>query len=158
MSEKAKKDISKWKVVIIGIGFVIGVVMLIFGGRGGDSKAEPQDNGIESYRAALESELESLCEAMTGGDVEVFVTLDGGFSYSYALDSRGGVVTVGSGSSESALVESVLMPAISGVGIVYSGVESSERERALLELVSSSLGVGANKIFIIGTKKSAGQS
>ena len=152
MSEN-KKDTAKWRVAIIGIGFVLGVALLLFGG-GGSSGEEPKIDGTESYRAALEDELEALCEAMVGADVQVFVSLESGFSYNYALDSRGGVVTVGSGSSESALIENTFMPAVSGVGVVYSCAQSAVLEERLSSLLSSALGIGTNKIFIIGSKKS----
>ena len=151
------KDTAKWRVAIIGIGFVIGVALLLFGG-GAEEKSAPMSDSAESYRASLEEKLELLCESFTGGEVSVFVSLEGGFSYSYAPDSRGGVVTVGSGSSESALVESTEMPRVAGVGVVYSGAENARLEGELLGLVSSSLGVGTNKIFIISSKKSAGLS
>ena len=144
MADKGQRDISKWKVAIIGIGFVIGLAMLVLGGADSD-RQEKQEDELESYKNAVESKLENICEAMIGGDAEVFVSYEEGFSYSYALDSRGGVVTVGSGSSEKALVSSVAMPKISGVGIVCGG--SRYDESKLLELVSSSLGIGKNKIF-----------
>ena len=146
-----KEDISKWKVAIIGIGFVLGVAMLVFGGRGNGGE-EVKGDSLEEYRLCVESELVELCSAVTGSEVSVFVCFEGGFSYGYALDSRGGVVTVGSGNSERALVESVTMPRVSGVGIVYRGVG---REGELLELVSSSLGIGKNKIFITDAKKAS---
>lgn len=149
-----QKNISKWKIAIIGVGFVIGLAMLVFGGGG--EKVEVNEDSADVYREMLEVNLEALCEAMSGSDVEVFVSLEGGFSYSYALDSRGGVVTVGSGSSETALVESTQMPRISGVGVVCDtdGVDKGR----LIELISSSLGIGTNKIFIAEAKKTAGQS
>ena len=156
MSDKAQKDISKLKVAIIGIGFVIGLALLAFGGGGNSSKSEIKKDDADMYRQTLENKLEVLCEAMTGSEVEVFVSLEEGFSYSYALDSRGGVVTVGSGSSEKALVESVFMPEVSGVGVVCLG--GGYDENGLVELISSSLGIGANKIFITDAKKIAGQS
>ena len=59
---------------------------------------------------------------------------------------------------EKALVEDTFMPKISGVGVVCSGSVGSEVENSLTELISSALGVGKNKIFIIGSKKSAGGS
>lgn len=155
MSDKTQKDISKLKVAIIGIGFVIGLALLAFGG-GRTEKSEIKKDDAGEYREALEDKLEALCEAMTGGNVEVFVSLEDGFFYSYALDSRGGVVTVGSGSSETALVESVFMPSVSGVGVVCSGGDFDEKR--LMELISSSLGIGTNKIFIADTKKMVGQS
>lgn len=143
-----KKEISRSRVAIIGIGFVLGLAMLVLGGRG-ETEAPKSDNP-EEYRSAVESELEELCRAAVGGDVRVYVSLDGGFSYGYALDSRGGVITVGSGGSERAVVESVEMPSIGGVGMVFEG-DCDENE--LLELVSSALGIGKNKIFITNAKK-----
>ena len=154
---KERKDMSKWRVAIIGIGFVIGAALLLFGG-GGDKSEEVVRDTATAYRAELEEGLESLCERLTGGEVEVFVSLESGFSYSYALDSRGGVVTVGSGSSEKALVEKELAPSVSGVGVVCSSALSAEREKELMELVSSALGIGKNKIFIIGAKKTVNKS
>lgn len=146
----AQKDITKWKVAIIGIGFVLGIAMLVFGGRGDEVK-EVKGDSVEEYRLAVEDGILELCQRVTGGEVSVFVSFEEGYSYAYALDSRGGVVTVGSGSSERALVESMEMPKISGVGIVCAGGNQSE----LLELVSSTLGIGKNKIFIVDTKKAS---
>ena len=151
--EKGQKDISKWRVAIIGIGFVIGAAFLLFGG-GDKTVNEAKSDTAAEYRAEIEEGLELLCKKMMGDEVEVFVSLGGGFSYSYALDSRGGVVTVGSGSSERALIENTVMPEISGVGIVCSDRLDSEVEKDLMELVSSALGIGKNKIFIVGAKKS----
>ena len=147
----AQKETAKWKVAIIGIGFVLGVAMLIFGGRGNEGEEVKADSADE-YRLLIESGLEELCSAVTGSEVKVFVSFEEGYSYAYALDSRGGVVTVGSGNSERAIVESVAMPKIGGVGIVYRGTAN---EGELLELVSSALGIGKNKIFIVGAKKAS---
>jgi hypothetical protein len=61
---------------------------------------------------------------------------------------------VGSGSNEYALVERVFMPKISGVGAVYFGTKDLALESKLTELISSSLGIGKNKIFIIESKNS----
>ena len=155
MSEKSKKDISKWKAAIIGIGFVLGAVMLVFGG-GGDREPEAKSDDLLAYREGIEEELTKLCNEACGGRVQVFVSFDEGFSYGYALDSRGGVVTVGNGSSEKAVVESVAMPTVSGVGIVC--IDGNCNENSLLQLVSSSLGIGMNKIFIINAKNNVGQS
>ena len=156
MSDKIKKDISKQKVAIIGIGFVIGVAMLIFGGNAEPKKNETRDDSLEEYREMVEEKLEALCEAMTGCEAEVFVMLEEGFSYVYALDSRGGVITVGSTGSKEAVIETVLMPRVSGVGVVCE--EKGFDEAGLLDLISSSLGIGKNKIFIADRKKSFAQS
>ena len=106
MAEKGKKDIGKTRVAIVGVGFVLGVLLLVFGAGGGEKTQVKADDAAE-YRSVVEKELVALCENMLGEKVDVFVSLESGYGYSYALDSRGGVMTVGSGSSESALVERV---------------------------------------------------
>ena len=146
---------SKWKVAVIGIGFVLGAVMLLFGGGEG-REAEVKSDDVAVYREKMEEDLTRLCNEACGGRVQIFISFEDGFSYGYALDSRGGVVTVGSGSSEKAVVESVAMPTVSGVGIVC--VDGTCNENSLLELVSSALGIGMNKIFIMDAKKNVGQS
>ena len=152
-----KKEIGRSRVAIIGVGFVLGVLLLLFGG-GENEKRQVVSGDAAQYRSLVESEITELCENMLGERADVFISLGSGYGYSYALDSRGGVMTVGSGSSESALVERVDMPEISGVGVVYFGEQTPEIERRLVELISSSLGVGSNKIFIIGAKKPTSQS
>ena len=153
--KEIKKDAAKGRVLVIGIGFVIGVALLLAGGQGGESP-EITDDNAEAYRISLESELEALCEALADGEVKVFLSLEGGYTYTYAPDGRGGIVTVGSGSSEKAIIEGSFAPKVSGVGVVYFGAKSPALEGELTELVSSALGVGKNKIFIIASKKMQG--
>ena len=147
-----KKDTAKWRVAIIGIGFVIGVALLLAGGTGTEKEKIDTDS-TEAYRLSLEAELEELCEALVGEEVKVFLSLEGGFSYVYAPDQRGGIVTVGSGSSEKAIIERSCAPKVSGVGVVYFKERSPNLEGELSGLISSALGVGTNKIFIIASKK-----
>ena len=151
MSEKNPKDITKSKVAVIGIGLIIGIALLLFGG---ETPKEEKSESAEDYRAAIEASLERICQSAAGGEVRVFVSIDEGYSYVYADDGRGGVVSVGSGSNEYALVERVFMPKISGVGAVYFGTKDLALESKLTELISSSLGIGKNKIFIIESKNS----
>lgn len=150
MSDKIQKDISKKrKLIVVCLGFVIGIALLIF--SGGESRApENEENEFDVYAAEISKSLEELCKSLLECDVNVFVSFESGFAYNYALDSRGGVVTVGSGSSETALISSVTMPKIAGVGIVYGGNLNDESE--ILELISSALGIGKNKIYITCAK------
>ena len=148
-----KKDNAKWRVAIICIGLIVGIALLALGGEG--AKSDVKTDSAEEYRAMLESELCGICSELAGTEVWVFVSLAGGYSYSYALDSRGGVLTVGNGSGESAVVEGSRSPAVAGVGIVYRGAQNTELESRLTELDSSSLGIGSNKIFAVSSKKSA---
>lgn len=140
------------KLVIAAVGLCLGVAMLLFGSFGGTgSTAEESDEVLsaESYRRELENALTSLCGSVRGaGKVSVFITLSGGYEYVYSTDERGECVTVGSGSSERAVVESVRSPEIRGVGIVCSGADDPAVAAALCDLISSTLGIGSNRIFI----------
>ena len=153
---ESKRGNAKWRIMILGLGLLVGVALLILGGDG--AKGEVRVDAAEEYRIMLEGELGRLCSQLIGTEVSVFVSLEGGYSYSYALDSRGGVLTVGSGGGESAVVESSKSPVVSGVGIVYNCEQSAYLDGRLTELVSSALGIGCNKIFAVGSKKSALQS
>ena len=80
------------------------------------------------------------------------VTLSGGYEYVYARDGDGDCVTVGSGSSERAVVEEVCAPRIVGVGVVCAGAEDPLVRQQLVELVCSSLNVAANRIVVTAGK------
>ena len=141
----------KMAIAVIGLG--LGVVLLLFGSFGGLGSGEEAEEvaafDAEVYREQVEERIARLCSAVRGaGKVHVFVTLSGGYEYIYSVDDKGECVTVGSGSSEHAVVEQIRAPEIAGVGIVCTGASQSAVREALLELVSSSLGIGTNRIVV----------
>lgn len=152
MSREETKKGNIQKIAIAAVGLCLGVALLLFGSFGGTEKAVEECDEIrsaEAYRAELEQTLTALCASVRGaGKVSVFVSLSGGYEYVYSTDERGECVTVGSGSSERAVVESVRAPEIRGVGIVCDGADDPAVSVALCELVCSALGIGSNRVFI----------
>ena len=92
---KSMKKSGKLAVALVGI--LLGALLLFFGNRAGKDTADPIPNtppeasvpSAEAYRAELESRVRSLCSRVVGvGEVEVMITLTGGFEYVYATDTR----------------------------------------------------------------------
>ena len=156
------------RLVVARICVVVGALLLIFGGRIGkdtasntpDAPPEASTRTAEEYRAELETRMEAICSRVAGvGEVEVVVTLEGGFSYVYATNRKttsGGeslsYVTVGSGDRESLVYLSEKAPAILGIGVVCTGGMDPTVRREVTALLSAAFGVGSNKIYVTGRK------
>ena len=161
---KTMKKSGRLAVALICV--VVGALLLIFGGRiGKDTASNTPDappaastRTVEEYRAELESRMEAICSRVAGvGEVEVVVTLEGGFSYVYATNKKttsGGetlsYVTVGSGDRESLVYLSEKAPAILGIGVVCAGGMDPTVRREVTALLSAAFGVGSNKIYVTG--------
>lgn len=152
MSREEQKKGNVKRLALAAVGLCLGVALLLFGSFGGTGETGESGDEIlsaEAYRAALEQTLTALCSSVRGaGKVSVFITLAGGYEYVYSTDSRGECVTVGNGSAERAVVESVRVPEVRGVGIVCDGADDPAVAAAICELVCSSLGIGSNRVFI----------
>jgi stage III sporulation protein AG len=164
---KSMKKSGKLAVALIGV--LIGASLLLFGNRLGGSKdntAAPEAptavsaRSAEEYRAELEARMEEICRQVAGvGEVDVAVTLDGGFSYVYATDKKTTVggesltyVTVGSGDGETLVYLSEKAPAVVGIGVVCTGGMDPTVRREVTSLLSAAFGVGSNKIYVTGRK------
>lgn len=152
MSREETKKGNIRKLALAAVGLCLGVALLLFGSFGGTEKATEDGDEIRSaevYRAELEQTLTALCASVRGaGKVSVFVALSGGYEYVYSTDERGECVTVGSGSSERAVVESVRAPEIRGVGIVCDGADDPAVAAVLCDLICAALDIGSNRVFI----------
>ena len=166
-SERCMRSMKKsGKLAVAILLLAAGALLLLFGNRGGkdttpampDGPTEEAARSVEEYRAELESRMEVICSRVAGvGQVEVVVTLDGGFSYVYATDKKttsGGetvsYVTVGSGDKESLVYLTERPPAIVGIGVVCTGGMDATVRREVTALLSAAFGVGSNKIYVTG--------
>ena len=155
------------KLAVILLFVALGAVLLLVGNRAGkDTDTGSSDPPVtstrtaEEYRAELESRMEAICADVAGvGEVDVVVTLEGGFSYVYATDRKTNVggeslsyVTVGSGDRESLVYLSEKAPAIVGIGVVCTGGMDPTVRREVTSLLSAAFGVGSNKIYVTGHK------
>ena len=92
-----------------------------------------------------------LCESVGGvSDAAVMVSFSRGYLLEYATDAEGDPLTVGSGSSEGTVYSTLSPPAVTGVGIVCRGGGNAEVQRVLIELVSTTRGIPASRVYIAG--------
>ncbi|MBP3572421.1 MAG: hypothetical protein J6M42_10725 [Clostridia bacterium] len=166
--ERCVTSMKKSGKLAVALLFVaLGAILILFGSRAGkdtdNSTPEPpvpSARTAEEYRAELEARMEAICADVAGvGEVEVVVTLEGGFSYVYATDKKtnaGGeslsYVTVGSGDRETLVYLSEKAPAIVGIGVVCTGGMDPTVRREVTALLSAAFGVGSNKIYVTGRK------
>ncbi len=163
VSDFYKKSNKKWyKFIIIAIGGGLGIMLLVIGG--GFGKSENADlsatylptDGADEYAEMLEERVAEICSGVSGaGNVSVFVSLKGGYRTVYAIDSQANssgykneIVMSGSGSGKQAVVTAYENPEIAGVGIVCSGGDNPHVQNQIISLVSASLGISTNKIFV----------
>ena len=158
--EENKKSVKG--IALAAVGLCLGVALLLYGSFGGTEKKTVEEGEemllIETYREELETALAALCASVRGaGRVSVFVTLESGYEYVYATDTRaaaGGTtttyVTVGSGSGESLVYITQKPPEIVGIGVVCEGGMDPTVRQEITALLSAALGVGSNKIYVTG--------
>ncbi len=138
-------------------GLVCGIFLLVLGSSMQQSESVAsvpygEDvSALQEYEKALEKEIAALCNEVAGvGQCEVMVHLQGGTRVVYATDEKGKPVAVGSGSSEQALPSTLLSPEIAGVAVVCRGGSSPAVQQTLTELISTALGISANRVSIAG--------
>lgn len=169
MSEKINNKENKWqKFIFIFIAGIIGVLLIVLGnsfndGKDSDISADgegelPRD--ADAYAAVLEERVKGICSQISGvGNVDVFVSLKGGYRTVYAIDSqatssgyRNEIVMSGGGSDKKAVITSYENPEIGGVGIVCSGYCDDKVRAKMISLVSAALDIGTNKIFVVSAQ------
>ena len=163
MSDFYKKSNKRWyKFIIIAVGGGLGILLLLLGsGFGRSENADVSANvlpteGADAYAKMLEGRIAEICSGVSGaGQVSVFVSLKGGYRTVYAIDSQSNasgykneIVMSGSGSGKEAVVTAYENPEIAGVGIVCAGGDSPRVQEQIISLVSASLGISTNKIFV----------
>ena len=161
-----KKSGKLWIVIL---GAAIGLGLLVLGsfdfpfGKKTEQQAptaNSEHSELQAYRQELSREIAQLCEQVQGvGQVQVVVTLSGGYEYVYACDVQSksdadsnmweeSYVIVGSGSSQSPVLLLRRQPSIAGVGIVCRGGGDPAVQNELVALVSATFGIGTNKIHV----------
>lgn len=163
VSEFYKKSNKRWqKIILIAIGGGLGIALLLLGGGFGKSAGDdataaalPTDSA-DAYAEMLEERVADICSGVSGaGRVSVLVSLKGGYRTVYAIDSqstssgyKNEIVMSGSGAGREAVVTAYENPEIAGVGIVCAGGDDPRVQKEIISLVSASLGISTNKIFV----------
>ncbi|MBE6702112.1 MAG: hypothetical protein E7585_01705 [Ruminococcaceae bacterium] len=140
-------------------GLLLGVLLLLFGSGAFDNQREAavkegeweSANDLAAYQAALEKEIEGICEAVHGvSSAQAMVTLGSGYRLVYEKDAKGDPAVVGSGSSEAAVYHTLQPPAVIGVGVVCKGGDDPHLQKRLIDLLSTTLGIATNRVCVIG--------
>ncbi len=146
---------SKGKLWVLALGAFVGVLLLLYGSSSDSTPAtaEKGERDLNQYAAELERKLEELCSNVEGvKNAKAAVSFESGFEYVYATNGDK-TLTVGNGSSESAVIVTEIPPVIGGIGIVCKGGSNPEVQRRLIELISAVYGVSSNKIYITEAQK-----
>lgn len=153
---------ARGKLWLLVGGVLAGVFLLLVGSGVGTENKSASTNESETalqedaadltaYEDKLENELEALCESVTGvGKVDVMVTLGSGCRVVYVTDGNGEIATTGTGSAQKAIYRTLQPPTVVGVGIVCKGGDNPHVQRALVDLVSTTLGITTNRVFVTG--------
>ena len=148
---KFKGSVKPWMIVA---ALMVGVAMLVLGGQ--EKKSEVKGEGgseLIAYSKEVEAKILELCSRVEGvKNVSVAVSFESGFEYVYATDGDK-TLTVGSGSSESAVRVTEKPPTISGIGIVCTGGGDPRIQQKLINLISAAYGISSNKIYITEAQK-----
>ena len=166
MKNENNNENKSLKIILIIFGVVLGVGLLLYGNyaeKFNEKEANKDDESLQgasmdadAYAREAEERIASLCGNIRGvSNVRVAVTLSGGYNAVYAQNSQSGgsgyrneFVLTGSGSSEAPLLVGYSVPQISGVGIVCKGGGDPKVRQEVISLVSATLGVSSNKIYV----------
>jgi hypothetical protein len=153
---------AKGKLWLLVGGVVAGVFLLLVGGGVGTERKSTDTSDTEAliyedaedlaaYEKRLESELGAMCESVAGvGQAEVMVTLGSGCRVVYVTDENGEIATTGTGSAQRAVYRTLQPPTVVGVGVVCKGGDNPHVQRALTDLISTTLGITTNRVFVTG--------
>lgn len=132
-----------WQLVLLGGLFLIGVLLMLFGGSfGSNGTVSDSGGGWESYILLLEEKAGRLCSQVAGiSDVTVAVSLSQGVEYVYADGEEGY-------GSRAAVLLTERPPQISGIGVVCRGADDPRAKETLIGLLSAAFGVGSHRIYI----------
>lgn len=142
------KTLNRKSIIFIVIS-VICVILLLVLGQDND-KVEPLDR---AYESELEEKLCTLISKLDGvSDVKVMVTMECGTEYVYAQDMENNADSERSqyysAGDEEALLLKEIYPVVRGVAVVCDSVSPAATKATVIELVSSVLGLSANRIFV----------
>ncbi len=156
---RLKQDKRVLFIIILGVA---GMLLILLSGAGGEKAAEANNNEADvfSVQSRTEKKLETLLESVKGaGKVKVMVTVDSLEEKIYAVNTEtesspdgysfsDEYVLIEQSGDDGGLVIKVTAPVIRGVGITCEGAESAGVKEEIIRLVSASLGIPVNRIWV----------
>ncbi|MBO5396392.1 MAG: hypothetical protein J6A97_05870 [Clostridia bacterium] len=158
ITERLKKDKKLLLIVLLGFS---GMLLLLFSGNG-KTEAETREScpDIAAVEEGIEEKLSSLIKTVDGaGRVKVTVTVDCLQEKTVAVNSetengenkseyKSEYVIIESSGGSGGLLLKITAPVIRGVGITCEGAESVSVKQEIIRLVSATLGVPVNRIWV----------
>lgn len=156
--ERVKKDKKLLFIIVLGFS---GMLLLLFSGNGKtEVTSKEKSSDIAVVEKSIEEKLSSLIKTVEGaGRVKVIVTVDCLEERTVAIntETESGenkaeykseyVIIENSGDSQGLLLK-ITAPVIRGVGITCEGAETASVKQEIIRLVSASLGVPVNRIWV----------
>ncbi|MBQ9747322.1 MAG: hypothetical protein IJV98_00920 [Clostridia bacterium] len=154
---------KKKNVLLLAVG-LIGIALILFGSAGKHGTennteiSEKKDVTME-YIERIENKIGNIAEEITGsGRVRVIVSVASGSEFQYITneESREGhtskeYVTVRSdGGADQPVLLREIYPEIVGVSVACRGGDSPEIQEKLIRVISTTFGLGSNRICIVG--------
>jgi stage III sporulation protein AG len=164
LKEYAKKPI--FLKAAVGIGLAAMVIILLSGisrDPPEEKIASPDENLFslsESYALDVEKRLSELLSEIEGvGEAKVMVTVGASEEYVYASDGKQGsggnsseIVIIDGKDGKEALRKKIYSPKITGVVIACKGGDDSRTVEKVMKAVSTALGIGASRIYVVELK------
>lgn len=157
--KRDKKSFIKKNLPLLAILFLLGIIFLYLSEYDSNKRIEKGslDFDANSYAENLEERLRTILEEMEGvDDVRVMITLE--TSSRYQLADEKGTNRLGTyansfslqGSSEEnePMVIEITAPKIKGVSVVCKGAENITVKDRIMNLISSTLNLTKNKIYV----------
>lgn len=137
---------------ILLIGLAVGVMLLFLDGQSPeDTPTVVEDAGFsfEAYEKGLAARLEEMIARMDGiSDVHVMLTLEQSYAEQLA-GAEGEYLTVReSDGGQGTVTVSRIAPKVKGIAVICKGGSHSERQKAIIAMLSSLLDLPSHRIFV----------
>ncbi len=154
---------KKKNVLLLAVG-LIGIALILFGSSKKDegsstTEISEKNHTTMEYIESLENKIGNIAEQITGSSrVRVIVSVASGSEFQYVTNeeikenySSKEYVTVRSddGADQPVLLKEIY-PEIVGVSVACRGGDSPEIQEKLIRVISTTFGLGSNRICIVG--------
>ena len=147
---------------LFAILFLFGIIFLIFSEYNQNTKNESQNEifDSEAYTENLELRLEEMIGSMEGiSDVNVMVVLEGSERYLWSsktaknldektANSASAILAQNANETDSPILLEKGAPKIRGVSVVCKGVKNSQTKQKVIGLLSGTLNLNTNQIYV----------
>ena len=137
------------------IVLAIGIVLMLFVGKGNDKEKEIITNGFtfdfNSYENDLESRISSKLNKLEGvSECETIIILDQSYKFEYVRDDSGEIFVYENDDVEMTLTEREVAPRVRGVAVICRGGERAEIKQKITEMLCALFDISTNDVWVGG--------